>query len=636
MHCAKCNSKDCKYVDLCDKKQSESSESSDNESKMLNIFDEVAGDNSFQDQMYEFDAKEADCAEWNDLASDRKLYENIVNTRQEENQTEDQHGAGEISTTNPVEMPPNEMIELNSEMAGDSIMSQLQNIVENSSNPTKTDAVQFEPKPNRIQWSDSAIHIKRRLIIEEISVKKCNENPLPEADGATESQDFEPVLETLLSSNSELLEISFKDPETSVEIQSNFEYIPETVFKQENIQYIQATVDVVSSKEFTTENLAYIEEIPLSEDEPVEALNETDDVHTVELVVDDHESQSNSNNTSQSLPYSVSNSSDNESIYIATIHALTEDYPDSPKSIHVASKYQELKTLDQNIDEHFNITCLRSSIDEICTSDESESDENNPEMIESPDTMQKFLSKYNIFLENMGSRLNHLREMTDQLGESRAHIDEELTQLGISRPTTTESTAEDVEEILYAENSECIDLTNRSDLIDRLLVTKSPLFDLSAEDVNRQVDALRDNNFNSTAEMIERVYCQRDRYTLGLENDEEISTKDYYETFGNFVDDDKAEAINGESFNMEEIAEIERPEALHYLLDFEEAQMKERENGGRLTIYCENVDKLVVEDSRFTPDLLFVGNIRGVIAEEEVPEELFESSEGYGEISIDR
>lgn len=609
-------------MDLCDVNHSESSEPSDNDSKMLNIFDEVAGDNSIQDQMYEFDAKEVECAEWNDLANNRKICENIVNAKQD-------NGAEANITKDLAEVPPkemllNEMIEFNSEIAGNSIMSQLQNIVENSKT-TKTNAVQFEPKPERIQCSDSAVHTKRRLIIEEISVKKYNENTLPEAVDTTGSlkQDFVPGLESPVSNRSEVLEIASNDPESSVEIQSKLENIPETLFKHGSTQYEETTVD-----ELTTENFASIEDISLAEC-GLEEFNGTDEFQTV--FVDEHETQINSNDTSPTFHQSVSHSSDNED-YIASVFAVTEDYPDSPKPIPVALKYQELKTRDTNIDEHCNITFSGSSIEEISTSDESESDENDPQLTESSDTMQKFLSKYNVFLESMGSRLNHLREMTDQLRESRAQIDEELTQLRISRPTTTEPTGEqeeedDLELTLYsdAENVECIDLTNRSDLIDRLLVTKSPLFDLSAEDVNLQVDALRDNNFNSTAEMIDRVYCQRDRYAR---YDEENSIKDYYETFGNFIDDDKAEAL--------EIVEIERPEASHYLLDFEEAQMKERENGGRLTIYCENVDKLVVEDSRFTPDLVVGANIRGVGIDEDVPEELYESCEGYGEISIDR
>lgn len=645
--CSKCNSTECKYVDLCDENRSVSPKPSDDESNMLNIFDEVAGDISIQGQMYEFDAKDADCVEWNDLPDNRNIYDNIVIAKQDttidiipdlDNNQRNVPGAGEITRSNHVDMPPNEMIEFNSQNPGNSIMFQLHNIVGNSAETKQTDSVQIEKTPGSFHCSDSAIHIKRRLIIEEISVKKYNENN--EAVGTAESlckQVVIPPLESLEFSEPELPEISSKDLVNSAEIQSKLEHIPETVFKHDT--QITTTFDEISSNELTNENSScMLGEIPLSEYTSVE-FNITDAAHTVGQTVDDYET--NSSDISTTLDQSISNSSDIVANFVAHVYAVPEDYPDSPKSIPVALKYQELKTRDHNIEDHIKTTFSGSSIDEIFTSDDSESDENDPQMTasESPDTMEKFLSKYNIFLENMGTRLNHLRDMTDQLRESRAQIDEEFTQLGISRPTTTESIdeeEEDAEQTLYsdAENVECIDHTNRSDLVDRLLVSKSPLFDLSAEDVNRQVDALRDNNFKSTAEMIDRVYCQRDRYDLEVEHDEDHSIKDYYKAFGDFIDDDKDQL--DANFNMEEVADLEQPEALHYLLDFEEAQIKERENGGRLTIYCENVDKLVVEDSRFTPDFVNDGNIRGVKAEEDVPEELFESTEGYGEISIDR
>lgn len=621
-------------MDLCNENHSESSETS-SESKILNIFDEVAGDDSVQGQMYEFDDKEIDCAVWNDLANNRKIYENIVNVEEEkdnlndiipildEDETKEQSGPCEITPTNFVEMPPNEMIEFNSQNAVDSIMSELQNIVQNSPKTNETDSIKFKPKPERIECSDSDIHIKRRLIIEEISAKKDNEY-LPEAVGTNESfckKDFVPAFESVVSKESKMLEISPIDVETSPEIQSNLKFIPKTVFLHE-CTHTETTVDEISSNELATE----LEEIPLIQHVPVE-FNRTD---AVRLIADDNERELISNDTSAVRHQSVSQSRGNE--------AMTEDYPYSQISIPVATKYQELKTRDHNIEEHFNTTLSGSAINEFYTSEESESDESGPQMaVETPNTMQKFLSKYNVFLETMGNRLNNLRVMTDQLRDSRAQIDEEYVQL--DRPTTTESTAvkeENSDGKLYSDSEtvECIDLTNRSEIIDRLLVTKSPLFDLSAEDVNRQVDVLRENNFNSTAEMIERVYSQRDRYALEGEHDEDNSTKDYYETFGDFIDDDKAEALVDENFNME-MVDVDRPEALHYLLDFEETVMKERENGGRLTIYCENVDKLVVEDSRFTPDLVG-GNIRGVITEEDVPEELLESSEGSVETSIDR
>lgn len=118
----------------------------------------------------------------------------------------------------------------------------------------------------------------------------------------------------------------------------------------------------------------------------------------------------------------------------------------------------------------------------------------------------------------------------------------------------------------------------KSVLIERLLNSRASIFDIPADELNRQVAALKENNQNELVELVDRVYENREAYLNTDEAADHIS------------DDDSDEYEDAQTdISAERCEVIENVEA-HVL----------NSNAGGITIFCENVagllEDVTVED----------------------------------------
>lgn len=118
----------------------------------------------------------------------------------------------------------------------------------------------------------------------------------------------------------------------------------------------------------------------------------------------------------------------------------------------------------------------------------------------------------------------------------------------------------------------------KSILIERLLNSRASIFDIPADELNRQVAALEENNQNELVEMVDRVYENRDAY----HNPDETS-----------------ERISDEESDDYEDAQTELGTERCEVFDNVEAQVINSKSSG-ITIFCENVagllENVTVED----------------------------------------
>lgn len=384
----------------------------------------------------------------------------------------------------------------------------------------------------------------------------------------------------------------------------------------------------------------------------------------VDLVAANTNEESLSINTADSVTIATENDrltapNNNEAqiVLMEDISPVFLPQSDTHQVVNVASKYQNIQTSyvnKTNIDDHPNahstVSCF---VNEIVTSDDeaydnaaatgvSDDDDDDTEDIFididiGPITPGEFLAKHNEYWRqvkreslNQSEESKNARLASDFIFDHFSDEDEEeepagdvenrrtrfnlrteeekekeITKIVDSALTIRDQAFEEINEATGHADDDNVVVDHpdesRSTLIERLMVTKSPLFDLTAEEVNRQFEAVQENQFNKITEVVHRAYATRDEYD-GMEPPTKVVAP---------VDSTSTDN-NGET-----VSNINRNE----------------KHG--ITFYCESTEKLLVDNERFTPDFVEenddvssdIGNNRNILEDEngdEVDEEFTE------------
>ena len=236
------------------------------------------------------------------------------------------------------------------------------------------------------------------------------------------------------------------------------------------------------------------------------------------------------------------------------------------KNINVATKYQHNTTsIDKDSSE-----CKDTIYDENknCKIETSSSDESEAQIVDAEPVRQSvfgFFTSYNDFLLRMADRLESSRRLIQEMRATTNSIEEI-------------SSAIDVNESSEANN---VPPESHDNIIDRLLNTTSPLFELSSAELDREISVLQDNSFNRVREIVENVYERRDEY--------------------NVQDNSNTPAI--ESIDLAEVEETYFNDVRSQLEEQKLMHAHHQEQGNGVTFYCENVEKLLLSDCE-SPDLI--------------------------------
>lgn len=119
-------------------------------------------------------------------------------------------------------------------------------------------------------------------------------------------------------------------------------------------------------------------------------------------------------------------------------------------------------------------------------------------------------------IEDLGTIREFMRDYENLMERMQTAVQSEHIPVSEENDTTTP----DLDEI-----HKDLTIDQKSVLIDRLLEHRSPIFDISAEELNREVDALKADTRDKIVAMVDRVYANRDAYSnaddVGSSDDED-------------------------------------------------------------------------------------------------------------------
>lgn len=596
--CVKCNSSECKYRNICTEMSTMDIVGNVNDDIPINIFDEVANDNTRQTTLYKEDSSELlDYEVEIDKINCLKIYDKAVN---------------DLENTKLIA----------------SIQEDDEVVIAKSTNDANT----ISDSKN---FTESDIHVRRRLIIQKMFADNSN-NDSDEVLKSDEANDFEKITtydeseliekptdeqydkDKIDDSHSETIDdqsdtdqshdqtdTSRNDWNTDGQSDDNVDDLNENINNKhtadeqstnEKILVDQtADIDQPIFKEVTSEHYDLVQN-SLEErllNDTSETINEQGNLHTNETLSED----SRMTNNSQS----------NDDIVTFTTHvfAFGNATPIAQHNVEVATKYQNLKTKLAKPDSDLNTASILYAQDpEPTILDESDDDAMDPDYllassVQDVQSISGFLNGYNEFLERMSSRLDHSRKLIEDLKMTKAKRDEELNLL-MAQPQEREAKWKEPENVFASnymnETRTEIPTDNKGELIERLLASKSPLFDLCAEEVNEQILALQDNKQNTLNEIVDKVYDQRDLYARDEWISDEPLDSVKYEEFSTCIEDETCDNLA----SIELAEKRFKSEVLQSLCEYD-AQLKEERRKG-ITFFCENVDKLLVQNASFTPE----------------------------------